>query len=289
MNIALGTAQFIKNYGLFKKKSYPGKIFDFVNNCKKIKMIDTSPSYGSAEKIIGKFLKKNIKITNKINPFKYASVDKNLDIFKKEFENSMVNLKVNKIHGLLFHKESDILISKHDKFFYYLEHLIKTKIVSKVGFSTYETKNINKNLKYFNFKIIQLPINIFNFNKKYIKFLQDLKKNNKIEIHARSIFLQGLGFEEKIKDKRFKELNKKLKILSKISQKCKISKFKLMLKGIYDPKLINTYIVGINSLNEIKEINKLNAINKKNLNISFKKFVINNSFILDPRKWPKKI
>ena len=53
--------------------------------------------------------------------------------------------------------------------------------------------------------------------------------------------------------------------------------------------MLITYIVGINSLNEIKEINKLNAINKKNLNISFKKFVINNSFILDPRKWPKKI
>ena len=62
-----------------------------------------------------------------------------------------------------------------------------------------------------------------------------------------------------------------------------------MLKGIYDPKLINTYIVGINSLNEIKEINSLNVFNEKNLNISFKKFVINNSFILDPRKWPKKI
>ena len=287
MNIALGTAQFIKNYGLVKKKSYPEKIFNFVNNCKKIKMIDTSPSYGSAEKIIGKYLKKDIKITNKINPFKYTSVDKNLDVFKKEFENSMVNLKVNKIHGLLFHKESDIQIAKHDKFFYYLEHLIKTKTVSKVGFSTYETKNLNKNLKYFNFKIIQLPVNIFNSNKKYIKSLKNFKENNKIEIHARSIFLQGLGFEEKIKDRRFLELNKKLKILSKISQKCKISKFKLMLKGIYDPKLINTYIIGINSFNEIKEINTLNAVNDKNLNISFKKFVINNSFVLDPRKWPK--
>ena len=28
-------------------------------------------------------------------------------------------------------------------------------------------------------------------------------------------------------------------------------------------KLINTYIVGINSLNEIKEINGLNVINEK--------------------------
>ena len=37
MNIALGTAQFIKNYGLLKKKFYPKNIFDFVNICEKIK------------------------------------------------------------------------------------------------------------------------------------------------------------------------------------------------------------------------------------------------------------
>ena len=82
-------------------------------------------------------------------------------------------------------------------------------------------------------------------------------------------FFKVLDLKKKIKNKRFKELNKKLKILSKISQKCKISKFKLMLKGIYDPKLINTYIVGINSLNEIKEINSLNVINEKKFKCFF--------------------
>ena len=75
--------------------------------------------------------------------------------------------------------------------------------MSKIGFSTYNTDKVKKNLNHFNFKIIQLPINIFNFNQDYIKFLKNIKKKNNLEIHARSIFLQGLGFVEKINDKRF--------------------------------------------------------------------------------------
>ena len=159
----------------------------------------------------------------------------------------------------------------------------------QIGFSTYGTKNIKKNLSVFNFNIIQLPINIFNSSLNYIEFLKDLKKNKKIEIHARSIFLKGLGFENNIDNKKFFKLNEKLEILSKISKNNKISKFKLMLIGIYNRKLINTYIIGVNSLKEMKEINELKKIKKKNYNIDFKSFVIEDDYILYPRKWPKKI
>ena len=62
-----------------------------------------------------------------------------------------------------------------------------------------------------------------------------------------------------------------------------------MLIGIYNRKLINTYIIGVNSVKEMKEINELRKIKKKNYNINFKNFVIEDDYILDPRKWPKKI
>ena len=62
-----------------------------------------------------------------------------------------------------------------------------------------------------------------------------------------------------------------------------------MINGIYDPKLINFFIIGINSLKEIEEIKNLDFLYKKKLNFSFKKFIINDNFILNPKKWPKKI
>lgn len=289
MNITIGTAQFSKNYGLLKKKSYPKQIIKFINSSNKIKMIDTAPTYGQAEKILGKYLKKKIKITTKISPFLYESVDKNLDKFKFEFERSLKNLQVENIYGLLFHKDLDIRKTNHGKFFNYLDSLKKQKLINKIGFSTYSTKYIKKNLNIYNFKIIQLPINIFNFNKNYFNFLKNLKKKYNVEIHARSIFLQGLGFLNKIKNAKFINLNRKLELLTELSKTKEISKFQLMLMGIYNPSLINTYIIGANSLKEINELYKINNSKILNSKISFKKFIINDNIILDPRKWPKNI
>ncbi len=252
-------------------------------------MIDTAPSYGQAEKIIGKHLEKKIKIITKINPFLYSSVDKNLDKFKFEFEKSLKSLQVENIYGLLFHRDLDIQKPNHEKFFYYLDTLKKQKIVNRVGFSTYSTKNIIEHLNYFNFQIIQLPINIFNLNKNYLNFLKNLKKNNNIEIHARSIFLQGLGFLNKIENYKFFKLNKKLELLTKLSKMKKISKFQIMLLGIYNPNIINSYIIGTNSLEEIKELYKIKKKKIFNSKISSKNFIINDNIILDPRKWPKNI
>ena len=62
-----------------------------------------------------------------------------------------------------------------------------------------------------------------------------------------------------------------------------------MLLGIYSPKIINNYIIGTNSLDEINELHKINNNKMINSKISFKKFIINDNIILDPRKWPKSI
>ena len=57
----------------------------------------------------------------------------------------------------------------------------------------------------------------------------------------------------------------------------------------YLPKIINNYIIGTNSLDEINELHKINNNKMINSKISFKKFIINDNIILDPRKWPKSI
>ena len=62
-NIGLGTAQFIKGYGINKNKKTINKIFkNFPSN---ISLIDTSPAYGDAYKNI-RNLKKNLNIVTKI-------------------------------------------------------------------------------------------------------------------------------------------------------------------------------------------------------------------------------
>ena len=287
MKFALGTAQFSNEYGLLKKKANVKKIFEFVNKESIIESIDTSPFYGKAEKLIGKYLKRDIKITTKINPFKFISTKKNLDIFKKDLDISLRNLKLETIDGILFHKESDIKKIKKDTFFYYLDELIKNKIIKKVGFSTYNTNNFKKNLNIYNFKLIQLPLNIFNSNVNYIHTISLMKKKFKLEFHARSIFLQGLGLFEKVNNYKFRKLNDKLKIMNKISKKYSISNYDIMLSGVSRFDFIDSFIIGCSSFNDLIAIK--NFKQKKLKNKYFKSLIIRDSFINDPRKWPKKI
>ncbi|MDA7452897.1 aldo/keto reductase, partial [Candidatus Pelagibacter ubique] len=110
MKLGLGTAQFNNDYGLLSNKLKLSDIKKILNNIdKKIKYIDTAPSYNSAEKIIGKYLnnKTKIKINTKISPFKSIYLDKNISNFEREFEKSLKNLNRDKIYSLMFHSAKD--------------------------------------------------------------------------------------------------------------------------------------------------------------------------------------
>ena len=165
MKLGIGTAQFNNNYGLLSRKL---KILDIEKILKninfKIKYIDTAPSYNSAEKLVGKFLKKKIKINTKINPFKSLYLDKNISNFEKEFENSLKNLKRDKVHSLMFHNAKDLKRKNIEKFIFLLENMKKNKIINKYGISAYDLGDIEYACKNFNFKILQNPISVTNFN-----------------------------------------------------------------------------------------------------------------------------
>ena len=81
--------------------------------------------------------------------------------------------------------------------------LILEKFIKKKGISIYETKSLKKIYNTFDPDIIQLPSNIF--DQRFIKSIWFKKlKNDKKEVHLRSIFLQGLLLEKKNTKKIFK-------------------------------------------------------------------------------------
>ena len=75
-------------------------------------------------------------------------------------------------------------------------------------------------------------------------------------------------------------------MLEQISTKFKISKFDIMLLGVSKLHIIDNCVIGFSSYNDMLAIN--NFKNKK-VPFSFNNFLINDRFVLDPRKWPKKL
>ncbi len=161
-----------------------------------------------------------------------------------------------------------------------LNKLKKKKKFVKLGVSIYNTKELEFVINNFNIDIINLPISVANQQFCEKKYLSILKKK-KIEIHVRSIFLQGLLLSNyRSLPKKFKEN----KFFIQWFNWLKVNKYNSLdvcIGFIKNIKYIDKMIIGVDNLNQLKMIVKSY---KKNLNYNLIKF--NQSSILrKPSLW----
>lgn len=280
----IGTSQYIKNYGILKTNINKRKFIDLIKKkSKNIDLIDTAPSYNNVEKIIGKYSNKNLKIISKFDKTKKINKKKRFNELEKGFVKTIKSFGKKKIYAMLFHDVNDINLLRDNDIKNKFNTLIKNSKI-KVGFSSYDINKLEKYLKIFQFDIIQIPINPFNIDKNKILLLKKLKKKYKIEIHARSLFLQGLSLEDTSKlPKNFNLLKNKIIKIDKLIDEYKISRYDFFISFTKSLKVIDYAIVGMTSK---KDFNAL--INAKLIKIKDKdifRFKIKNKKITDPRFW----
>ena len=174
---------------------------------------------------------------------------------------SCKNLKVKSLYGLLIHDTSELNDKKSEQIFKAFKYLIKNKIIKKVGLSIYKKEELDLYINQFNFKIVQLPINIFDCRISKSHWLDYLKKK-RIQIFARSIFLKGLLLKDKSQIK--KDLKFGAKTLNILITGLEKKNFQrgACIRYVKSFDQIDKIIVGVNNLDQLKEYKK--NINKKN-------------------------
>jgi len=278
--ILLGTANFKTKYG-FKST--------FINKKKSIEILN----YALKKNISGIDISTNYMITNdlkKINQKKFPFISLKFTERKLKKINSKNDLmlflkpflslsKKQKIDCILFHRAKDLFTKRGVTIYKILRHLKKNKKISKIGVSIYDLKEIKKILKKYKIDVLQIPFNVLDQRLLNSNFL-GLLKRRKIEIHARSIFLQGLTLNENLAPTKLK----KSKDLKKWFFYLKDNKFDPLsenLNFINRHKFIKKIIVGVRSKDHLNKILKKNIIVKKN----YDKFNSLNLKLIDPRKW----
>lgn len=284
MKFGIGSSARAKKYGFLKahfKKAEFIKIIKRYNS--KINLIDTAPSYGSAEKEIGKFSDSKMRIVTKISKIKSKGTESALKEIVLKIRKSLKNLNNKKPYALLFHDENDILFFK-DNYFKKEFNLIKKRfLINKIGYSTYDAYNLGKNQKIYKFDIVQLPLNIFSINEKKVKYLKKIKLKYKIELHARSIFLQGIALTNlKIVPNNLK---KKILLLKNFCNLKNINIYDFLISCLDNLKVLDYAIIGATSKNEYKNLIKYKFVKNINYVNCRKKFFIKNQKLIDPRYW----
>ena len=270
----LGTAQYGDPYGILNvqnirvKPQVINKILKKITN--KIHIIDTSEDYNIEKKTKRKFNKfiVNTKIEKSLlnKPYKFLS-----KVFSRIVKDYSINTLF--IRNLENNECNKNTINK-------INFLKKKFTIKKIGISVYDFKNIKKLYGNFSYDVIQIPCNIFdNRSDKFKSFFS----KNKIEVHARSIFLQGLAFsDEKLLRYKFKKYSKNILSLQKLAKKKKISLPNLCISHVFNKRYVSKIIFGVMDLKQLNLILNFKLIK----NTSFlKEYSTTNKGLIDPRMW----
>ena len=281
MRLAIGTVQFGVNYGISNNKGIVSEeelnsiLSVAVKN--KINLLDTAQAYGNSEVILGQVESSKFRFISKLKPGILSGQ------VSDSVQKSCQNLNVSTLEGVLFHDFKDY--SKNPKLLDELIALKRDKLISKIGFSLYYPAELDFLLKQnIDFDIIQIPFSVY--DQRFKKYFKELKNRN-IEIHVRSVFLQGLVFMnpnklsehfDKYKHQFLSFQNKCVQLNQSVASVC--------LNYVYAHHEIDKVIIGVCSSKELM-IN-INHIRNNARNFSKLKFdnynVIDESVIL-PFNW----
>lgn len=271
--IGLGTVQFGLDYGISNQNGKTEKISEILEFSKDsgIDTIDTASAYGDAEKILGKYDLSTFKIVSKFTPSKSRAE------LHDQFIKTSNDLNQKSLYGYLAHTPLNLL--SNDWEWNFLMQLKSEFLVSKIGYSLNhpdELKSLLSNGLVPD--IVQIPFNYF--DRRFEIYFSELKDMN-IEIHCRSIFLQGLFFvnPDSLPD-YFNEIKHSLKIFQKIDDFPKH-----LLNFVSDNPKVDRIIIGVESLAQLRKNVEFYKSSK-----SGKELPVIPTFddsILMPMNWPK--
>lgn len=194
MKIALGTVQFGLDYGVANIKGQPSMldVSDILNKASAsgIETLDTAAAYGNSEKILGTIGVSNFSVVSKIPP-NQSNIQITKSYIRKHLKQSLKDLRLDRLYGYIFHRPLELLNSGGEALYNELMNLKYQGIINKIGVSIYGPEDLEQLVPYFDFDLVQAPMNIIDRRMLDSGWLAKLSKKD-VEIHIRSAFLQGL-------------------------------------------------------------------------------------------------
>jgi len=279
--LILGTVQFGLPYGINNStgkvsKAEVSKILDEAKS-NEVSILDTSYAYGDSETILGELLDKDdyFKIVSKL--------PRTTESPKSIFEETTKRLRKNKLYGYLIH-HFDYFKEKPD-IWIDIQFLQGEGLVKKTGFSLYNVQELeylfSKNIV---FNLVQIPYNIL--DRTFEPYLKELKHRN-IEIHTRSVFLQGLFFKpvDKLPEK-LKPLKSYLVAINEFCREQNITMEELALNSVIHHPDIDGVLIGVDNIIQLqKNIKSIWTETPAKVSEFINTLDVKNKELLNPVNW----
>lgn len=194
MKLALGTVQFGLSYGIANQAGQVSrtevKAMLQLAADNGIDTLDTAIAYGESETCLGEAGARGFKLVTKLPAVPEGCADV-CGWIRAQIGASLARLGVSAIYGLLLHRSEQLLGQNGRELFRALQRLKESGLVEKVGISIYSPNELEQITRVFHLDLVQAPLNLVDRRLHTTGWLQRLKDDG-VEIHTRSAFLQGL-------------------------------------------------------------------------------------------------
>ena len=283
--LALGTVQFGISYGIANQdgKVSIASATEILKHAHiaGINTLDTAIAYGDSEKCLGQIGVKDWQVVSKLSELPHDT-NNVLSWVRESVHGSLQRLQVPNLYGLLLHRPQQLLSSQGQELYTALNLLKQEGLVKKIGISIYAPIELEELFDRFSFDLVQAPFNILDRSLEKSGWLARLK-SKVVEVHARSIFLQGLllmnSVNRPIYFKQWDALWTEWQLWLHTSD---LSPLEACLSFVLSNPAIDRVVVGVDSLLQLQEI--LAATTVASVNPP-DKLCCNDPDLINPARW----
>ncbi len=285
MKLALGTVQFGMDYGVANTNGKTSdadirKILKIASNSG-INTLDTAVGYGDSEERLGKVGMDEWKIISKLPKLPEDTLDVRGWV-ENVVRGSLKRLNIRSLEAILLHQPMQLCGKSGNLIYSALENLVEDGLVKKIGISIYTPDELEMILPHFHFNVVQAPFNILDLRLIKSGWMKELSQLN-IELHVRSVFLQGLLLMSS--DYRLMRFGKWANLWNDWDtwiNDLKISPLQACLSYVLSFDEISKVIVGVDNSTQLKDLLCATDIVPFDIPDSFK---IDDPNLLNPALW----
>ncbi len=286
--LIIGTAQWGIDYGISNNegKTDYGEVKKILELAEQnnISALDTAKAYGDSEKVIGNLKSNETEVITKViigNQDRDARQIKTM--IRASVYESYEIMGRTPLRGVLVHDPKNMRSNEENTGWETLRSMKEEGYIERLGLSIEDPNEAIELSKLYIPDIIQMPMNVFDQRATKSGALEGLKKRG-IEIHIRSVFLQGLLLmNPKDIDNYFKPWINNIANWQEYCQNENRTRIEGALLPIIREELIDKFIVGIASSQQLKEI--LKALENLGETKSVEDFSIDDNKLINPSRW----
>jgi aryl-alcohol dehydrogenase-like predicted oxidoreductase len=287
--LALGTVQFGLAYGVSRDGGRvpleEARAIIALAARNGIDLIDTAAAYGESEEVLGDVAGEGspFSIVTKTLPIRADAIDASaIERVEAAFHKSLQRLRRQSVDALLVHDARDILSPGGDELWKRLEKLRDQGLTKKLGVSAYDRSEIDAAVSRFPVRIVQAPASAFD-QRLVIDGTFARLASQGVEVHARSLFLQGLLLmTAEAVDAKLPCAAGPIRVWRNRLAESGVSALSAALGFALRQPAIHRMVIGVHSTAHLAEC--LAALEEAP-SLDYARFASNDRDVVDPRRW----